>query len=42
MSFWQLAACVKGYNKSQSGESKTEPMSNEEFDAMLVRHNIIQ
>jgi hypothetical protein len=42
MSFWQLAACVKGYNKAQDGPDKVEPMSNEEFDAMLVRHNIIQ
>jgi hypothetical protein len=42
MSFWQLAACIKGYNKAQAGPEKVEPMSNEEFDAMLVRHNIIQ
>jgi hypothetical protein len=41
MSFWQLWACVTGYNKAQGGgKEKFEPMSNEEFDAMVIRHSV--
>jgi len=38
MSLWQFAACIEGYNKAQGGEDKPEPMSSDEFDAMLERH----
>jgi hypothetical protein len=41
MSFWQLAACVAGYNKAQGGgKERPEPMSNDEFDAMVLRHSL--
>jgi hypothetical protein len=34
---WELAAYADGLNRSNG---KVEPMSNDDFDNMLVRHNI--
>jgi hypothetical protein len=38
-SVWEIAACIRGYNKA-NGASGPEPPSNDEFDAMLERHKI--
>jgi hypothetical protein len=38
MSFWQLGACVDGYNEAHGGELSFQPMSNEEFDELVKRH----
>lgn len=38
MSLWQLAACVDGYNAANSPEEEIDPLSGDEFDAMLSRH----
>jgi hypothetical protein len=39
-SVWEIAACVRGYNKANGAGELTEPPSNEEFDAMLERHKV--
>jgi hypothetical protein len=38
MSFWQLGACVDGYNEAHGGELHFQPMSDEEFDELVKRH----
>ncbi len=40
MSLYQFAACVDGLNDVNGGGPKTEPPTNDEFDAMLERHGV--
>lgn len=40
MSFWQLSACVDGFNAANGIEAKAGPMSNQEFDDLLKEHGI--
>lgn len=40
MSLWQFAACVDGYNQANGGTTKPEPLTDAEFDRLLVMHNV--
>lgn len=40
MSFWQLGACVDGYNSANGGGEKIEPPSDAEFEQMLRNHGL--
>lgn len=35
MSFWQLDACVDGFNKANGAEEKIPAPTDAEFDALL-------
>jgi hypothetical protein len=37
MSFWQLNACVDGFNAANGATPKVEPPSDEEFENMQLR-----
>jgi hypothetical protein len=39
-SVWEIAACIRGYNKANGASGGPEPPTNDEFDAMLERHKI--
>lgn len=38
MSLWQFAACVDGFRRANEGDEQPEPMTADEFDDMLQRH----
>lgn len=40
MTFWQLNACVDGYQAAH-GEQKAEPPSDEEYDEALRRNGFL-
>jgi hypothetical protein len=35
-----MRACVEGYNKANGSEDKLEPPTDEEFERMLIAHNV--
>lgn len=38
MTVWELAACIDGYNAAHGGEQEPEPMTGQEFDALVEEH----
>ena len=37
---WEIVAYIDGRNEANGAADKAEPMSNDEFDAMLAAHNL--
>lgn len=35
MTFWQMGACIAGFNKANGGEEKIPAPTDAEFDALL-------
>jgi len=37
MSLWEFAAAIDGWNAANGGETAVEPMTADEFDAMVEK-----
>lgn len=40
LTLWEIVAYIDGHNRAQADRSKPDPMSNDEFDDLLARHNV--